>query len=517
MALGFRKMPQMEKSVSENETELIAIAKNAGLGIGGRLFFLSVRFCTVLLVTRTIGPEQYGIFVLTVSIIAIVGALSLMGLQPAMVKFVAQYKAKRNISLVKGVIAFGLKVSLVSSAILVIGMLLSAKVWTNEVFHKIELTPVLRVMLLGVPFASLMAVLLSALQGAKLVKYRILVQQVLMPIFRLVAIAAAFLLGYRIMGVAGAWVLTAIFGFIVAATFLTKKIGFLYKGPMRVDRRTILSFSLPLLFSQLFYQNINVIGILIIGAFLPADQAGIYGVAMRVIPFILIPLFSYNAIFSPIISDLFTTGKMEELASVYKTGSKWVITITLPLFSLMVFFSREIASVFGSGFAQSAQIIIILLIAQMVNAASGSTGFMLSMTGKSLYNLFNSAALCAVNIVLALLLVTPFGVVGVACAYSVSIVLIQLLQMGEVWCLYKIHPYRLDHLKPVLSCLFSFVVIHFLRSSVTVSNHILSIMTMVPLFLFSYVSVLVLAGFSSDERMILEKIRHKISSKSAMA
>ena len=496
--------------MSSAGTHLVTIAKNAGLGIGGRIFFLGARFCTTILITRTIGPEQYGIFALAVTIITVIDALTLMGLEPAMVKFVAQYKAQNDIFHVKGTICLGLGICLFSSLVLVLVGLLAAELIANGVFHKSALTPVLRIMLLGVPFVSLTLIILSALQGAKLVKYRIFVQQVLMPIFRFVVVCVLLWLGYWITGIAWAWVLTSIFGFIWASIFLAKRIGFLFHEYAVPEKKKIFSFSLPLLFSQLFYQNINIIGIIIIGIFLPAAKTGIYTVAMRVIPFILIPLVAYNAIFSPIISDLFTKHNMEELKNIYKTGSRWVITITLPIFVLVIFFSKEIVTVFGPGFAESAQIMTLVLIAQMFNVSSGSTGIMLSMTGKTLYNLFNTGILCLLNIVLTLLFISRFGTIGVAYAYTISIILIQLLQMGQVWYLYKIHPYTLGHLKPILSCLASFVVIYFFKSALCTANHFVSIMVLAVLFLCSYGALLRAAGLSSDDRMVLEKIRQKI-------
>ncbi len=491
-------------------TNLLTIAKNAGIGIGGRIFFLGARFCTTILITRTIGPEQYGVFALAVTIITVIDALALMGFEPAMVKFVAQYKAQNDISHVKGTICLGLGICLVSSLVLVVAGLLAAELIANGVFHKSALTPALRLMLLGVPFVSLTLIILSALQGAKLVKYRIFVQQVLMPIFRFVVVCVLLWLGYQITGVVWAWVLTSIFGFILAVIFFTKKMSSLFNMPATVERKKMFSFSLPLLFSQLFYQNINIIGILIIGAFLTAAEAGIYTVAMRAIPFILIPLFAYNAIFSPIISDLFTKQEMKELESIYKTGSKWVITITLPVFILIVLFSEEIVSIFGPGFAESAQIMIIVLIAQMFNVSSGSTGILLSMTGKTLYNLFNSGTLCVLNIVLTLLLISRFGIIGVAWAYAISIIIIQLLQMGEVWCLYKMHPYSFEHLKPVLSCLVAFLIIRFFENSLFMGHGPISSLVLVIIFVVSYGIFLMLAGVSQDDRMILQKIRHKI-------
>ena len=493
-----------------SQANLLTIAKNAGLGIGGRLFFLGVRFCITILITRTIGPEQYGIYAVAMTIIVFVDAVALMGLEPAMVKFVAQYKAQNDLPLVTGTIRLGLGVSLISSLVLAAVGMLSAELIAQGVFHKTGLVPVLRIMFLGAPFVTLSLVMLSALQGAKLVRYRILIQQVLMPIFRFVVVGTAFWLGYRLIGVAWAWVLTAIFGFIWAGIFLTKRIGCLsrtYKAPAK---KKIFSFSLPLLFSQLFYQNINIVGILIIGVFLPATEAGIYSVAMRVIPLVLIPLFAYNTIFSPIISDLFTKHKMAELKDIYKTGSRWVMTLTLPVFVLIVFFSKEIVMVFGPGFAESAQIMILVLVSQMFTVSSGSTGIMLSMTGKTFYNLFNTAILCVLNIVLTLFLISRFGTIGVACAYAISIILIQLLQMGQVWYLYKIQPYTLGHLKPILSGIVSILMIFLVKGVLPFENRLISVPALAILFLGSYGLFLIAAGLSADDRMVLEKVRQRI-------
>lgn len=500
----------MKKIVSNQETNLINIAKNAGLGIGGRLFFLLVRFCIALLVARTLGPEQYGIYVLAMGIIAFPVAFSLLGLEPAMVRFVAQYKAQKESAKLRGTIAFGCEVVLISSLVLGLGLFMSAEWMSEVIFHKMSLIPLLRVMALAVPFSSVMVILLSALQGAKMVKYKILVEQMFMPMSRLILVIVAFWLGFQILGVVWAWAITTIAGFLLAVFFMLRRIGPLFSESRIVEKKTIISFSAPLFLSRFFYQNRKMIGIIILGGFYPAVQIGIYGVAMRALPFILIPLFAFNIVFSPIISDLFTRGKLDELARVYKTGSKWVITATLPIFILIVFFSKEIMTIFGSGFAESAKIMIILLTGQMVNVATGSAAIMLSMTGKPLYNLFNSVTLFVVSIVLTILMIQKFGPIGAAYAYSLSIIFVQLLQTGEVWYLYKIHPYMIEHIKPVLCSISSFLVIYFLEGFFSTANPLISIIGLVIIFLSSYVIFLILAGLSIDDRIIMEKIFYKI-------
>jgi O-antigen/teichoic acid export membrane protein len=365
-------------------------------------------------------------------------------------------------------------------------------------------------MALAVPFLSLMAVLLSALQGAKLVKYKIIVEQIFMPLSRFVLILIFMWFGSQILGVVWAWTITAVAGFLLAVIFMLRRIGHLYGQTRSVDRKAILSFSTPLFLSRFFYQNRRTISIIILGGFYPADQIGIFGVAMRAIPFLLIPLFAFNAVFSPIISDLFTQGKLEELARVYKTGSKWVISATLPIFILIVFFSKELVTIFGSGFAESAKIMVILLIGQMVNVSTGSSAIMLSMTGKPLYNLFNTLILFVLSIGLTIFMINRFGPIGAAYAYSLSIIIVQLLQKIEVWYLYKIQPYTFDHIKPVICGISSFLVLYFLKGLFASANSFFAIIVLAAIFLLSYVFFLFAAGLSVDDRVIIEKLYHKI-------
>ncbi len=499
------------KNIFVFAAHLFTIAKNAGIGIGGRLFFIIVRFCITLLITRTIGPEQYGVFVLAMSIITFVELFALMGFEPAMVKFVAQYKAQKNISMIRGLIAFGLGVSLVASLIWVIGIFLSSELLADMVFHKINMAPVLRVMLLGIPFVSVMVILLSALQGAKLVKYKILVQQVLMPIFRWISIYVFFLFGYRLMGIAWTWVITSMFGFVMAVIFLTKKIGYVFKRPIVMEKKKIISFSLPLLFNKFFYQNINIFGILIIGMFLPSSQVGIYGVAIRVLPFFLIPLVSYNAIFSPTISELFTKGKMKELGKIYKKGSMWLVSIAFPLFVLIVFFSEQIASIFGPDFSESAQLMSVLLIGQVISSSAGSPGFILVMTGNVVYEMVNSVLLCLLNIVLTLFLISKYGLIGVAWAYSFSIAIVRLIQLLEVWYLYRINPYSMEHLKPVISAILSFTIMYLLSNSFVGKDNIVSVFGLIFIFSIAYITFYLLFGVSDEDRMLIMHLRQKFN------
>jgi O-antigen/teichoic acid export membrane protein len=500
----------MKKQKSIVEAQLITITKNAFLGIGGQLYFMFLLLGTAILITRKLGPELYGIVILAMNITAIVKVISLMGFEQTMVRFIAKYKAQKNISLVKGVVKFCLRITLIIILALSLVIFLATDFIANIIFNKPELAAVLRVLIFSLPFISCMLILISALQGAKLVKYKIFIEKILMPTFRFVSIAVILWLGFRLMGVVWARVLTSIVGFIAAYFIIIKKIGSLFEESASVDAKEIMSFSLPLLLSRLFYQNVNTVAILIIGFFFPAAEVGIFGVAMRTIPFLLIPFIAYNMIFSPIVSDLFTSGRTLELETIYKIGSKWVIFITLPLFILMCFFCDQIASIFGPEFKESAKIMVVLYTGQMASVFAGSSGLILTMTGKTILNLINACFLFILNIILTVVLINKCGVIGAAYAHSASRIIIHLLQIAEVWYLYRIQPYKIEHLKIIIASSITFLLTYILSKIYFIPTNTVSTIVLVSFFLLSYLSFIIIFGLSSEDHMVVEKIKNKL-------
>ena len=500
----------MRSDISLPPEQLATIAKNTGLGITGKVYFAFSRFLSTVLITRTIGPEQYGLYMIAMSLVSIAGIVGMFGLGSAMVRYVAHFLAIKQFAKVKGVLTFGTKVTLVSSLILMSTMIIFAEMIAGKIFGKPELTAIIRTMAISLPFLSLMQIFLSVLQGAQLVKYSIYLEQALRPTARLALIVLFFACGLGVLGVVWAWIIASILCFWFSAYFLYKHMKVNRQKAATVSVKDIFTFSLPLWLSNIIRKNNVDIGILLVGAFLTSEQAGIYSVGLRMMPFLLVPMMAFSAIFSPIASGLFAKDSMNELGKLYKTGSRWVVTLTLPTFVLMVYFSKEIVSIFGQGFSGSREIMIILLVAQMINTATGSTADVLSMTGKTIYNLMNSIITFILNIGLTILFIEKFGPIGAAYALGASITAIQLMQLVEVWALYRIHPFSFNHLKPAGSCLLSLLFMALFKNALNIPDTIHWVLFQVVLFLTSYIVLLMISGLSNEDRIIVEKIGRRI-------
>ena len=502
----------MVKTAGENNNQLVTIAKNTGLGIPGKLYFIGLRFLMAVFITRTIGPEQYGIYMLALSFVEIVGITMLFGMDTAMIRFVSHHLARKELGHVKGVIGSGTRVAVISGLVIVGGMFFLADPIAADIFRKPELSHVLRIMILSLPFIALMNILSSALKGFKLVKYSILIEQVVRPTLRFILIVVAFGIGWRLIGVVWAWVIASIIAFLLTGYFLTLEVRKLGGEKVRKSMKDLFKFSLPVWIDRMLATNNRSIGILLIGVFLAADQAGIYSVGQRIIPLILVPFMAFNTIYSPIISSLYANERLNELEATYKIGSRWVIGLTLPVFVLMMFFSQEIVLIFGRGFAESHKVLLVLLISQMINVGTGSTSSILSMTGRPIYNLVNSVVALLLNIIFCFVMIKKFGVVGAAYSFGISIAVVNLLQIAEVYYLYRIHPFSLDHLKLFTSCILSLIVVFVLNTAFKSLPLYLEVAVVTSGFLVSYVAFLLLLGMSHEDRMILQKMRDRLYS-----
>ena len=237
-------------------------------------------------------------------------------------------------------------------------------------------------------------------------------------------------------------------------------------------------------------------------------EVGIYNAAAIMSIQASLFLVSVNAIFSPIIADLYNKGHINQLSNLFKTTTKWIFELTLPVFLVFVLFSRHIMGLFGEEFVVGWAVLVILGGAQLLNASVGSVGYTLTMTGRQKMELVNNLVLCGLNIFLNIILIRKFGILGAAIATGLSLGLINLLRLIEIYCLYKIHPYKLSYWKPVLAGTISVV------SWLVVSNFLNFTgwlwITGVVIFMVIYLVILTLLGFEKEEKIVFKAVKKRL-------
>jgi O-antigen/teichoic acid export membrane protein len=163
--------------------------------------------------------------------------------------------------------------------------------------------------------------------------------------------------------------------------------------------------------------------IIMIGAILGSDDAGIYSAASRISNLVVFPLMAINAILAPMISELYRTGRGRELQRIIMLASRAIFVFTLVVSVILAVSSKFMLSLFGLNFTIAFVALLILLGGQVVNALAGSVGLIMTMTGHQNQAGAIIAASAAANITLNALLIPFFGLTGAAVSTAFTMAL----------------------------------------------------------------------------------------------
>jgi O-antigen/teichoic acid export membrane protein len=132
---------------------------------------------------------------------------------------------------------------------------------------------------------------------------------------------------------------------------------------------------------------------------------------------------------------------MRDAESVFQVGTWWLMALTWPGYITLAVFAPFLLRVYGHGFVAGQVALAILCAAQLFNLGTGNVTIVLLMAGKSSWNLINSAAALAANIVINILLIPRLGITGAAIAWAASIIINNLAAVLEVNYLMRIRPF----------------------------------------------------------------------------
>lgn len=505
-----RSQQPVPQEPAPQQSYMSLIVKNAGIDGIGTAFNIVIMFASGIVITRTIGADLFGKYSLSKSIFQVLAVFAVFGLNSGVVKLTSKYRALRDRSSVKGTLFSGMAISFGLSAVIVLVILLIAPFLAHRVFEKVEgIDLVLRVHFIGLPFFALMMVILGYTQGLKTLKYSALVELILRPLMRLGVVLALFLIGLKLFAV----VFGSIISFFLAtalAFYFARKITPFDFGKVQTKwvNRELFFYSVPLVLARFMNVTITRSNTILVGFFKDSTSTGLFGAAIMLSPFVSLSLISFGKIFAPVISELWEKGEVDHLKETFKTVSKWILSLGYPVFLIIMLFSPGLLLVFGSDFVGAAATLRLLAIGQMVNAAVGPAGYMLSMTGRQKLNMVNSIGLAALNIALNVLLIPRYGIAGAALATTIALSLLNIARVIEVKIIYGFTPFRRDLYKPILSGTVALVIFYFLKLFLGWED-VLHTLVLCAAFLIVYVMLLYVFGLSEEKQVLLEILRRR--------
>jgi O-antigen/teichoic acid export membrane protein len=216
----------------------------------------------------------------------------------------------------------------------------------------------------------------------------------------------------------------------------------------------LLRYSLSTALSALFSGALVWADRFIVGAFLPAQDVGIYQAIAQTSVLFMVILNGLNEIVSPLIADLYSQDKIAELEETFRVSTKWGLYLSLPIFLVLLIFPETFLQVvFGSEYVAGSIPMVVLAFTQMVNVGTGAVGYLLMMTDFQDYLLRLTAIAVGLNISLNITLVPRFGLMGAAIASGIAVSFLFLFGLNRARISLRVWPYDRRYLKGLVAAI----------------------------------------------------------------
>jgi O-antigen/teichoic acid export membrane protein len=492
------------------------IVKGAGFVLIGTLIGRAFGYGSRLIIAR-LGAGDYGLVALGFAVMSIGVTLSMVGLQSGIVRYVSFYKGKEDKGRIKGTIISALKITLPLSLVLAFILFWQASWISIHVFHDANLTPILRIFAVGIPFSVLASNLLSATIGFQDMRYNVYAQYIFQEPLKLAAIVVLLLLGFGTLGAAWGWVLAIIAMSFLAFYFLEKNVFPIFKTKVKavsVDKE-LFAFSFPLLFAGIAGLVMGWTDTLMLGYFSSSADVGIYNAALPTAQVIRAVPGALGVIFFPVVSELYARDKIDDLRRTYSVVTKWMFSLIFPAFLLVVLFPDKIIKIlFGAEYIAGATALSILMFGFMISAVVGPAGEILRTYGRTKTVMMTNYLGAAINLGLNLLLIPIYGVNGAAIATGFCLALLYILNFLFAYKVAKVQPFRLSYLKIIFASVIAVSVVYLLTKYVIgVSTFALIVMLFVFLALYFFL-LLLMKSFEEEDLMIMRAIDQRLGTKS---
>jgi O-antigen/teichoic acid export membrane protein len=380
---------------------------------------------------------------------------------------------------------------------------------------------ILKIFAIGLPFAALSNLTLGAMRGFKNLRDFVLVQNLFIPGSELiVACSILFIIqknvNYLTAGYVICFAASCLLGLILL--FRSSWVFGKWKSIKSENNgREILNFSLPLFGSDILGSFRYRADAIFLGYMMSVTEVGLYYVCIPIARALQLVMTSINKIFMPSMSELYSKRDIEDLQHIYGRVSLWIFYATLPLFLIICLFPEIIlGALFGEKYISSSKILIILSFGFFINAASGPFGETFVAIGRPNLNMFTSVISLAVNISLIIILIPTYGLHGAAIAATVSLLCACLFGAGMLYYYSKLHPFRKEHIKSILSISLPFVLLSYILNLFPFNMQI----WLLPIFIVlvysaSFISLIIFGCFDEHELTVFRSIfkRLIISSK----
>lgn len=400
------------------------------------------------IVGRGLGADGAGTYFLVVAVFMIVSNIAELGADTGLVRYVSAARATDRPEDVPHLVVIAVRPVLVVGAVAV-AVTAAVVALSPRVVPGVAPVWVVVIAALAV-LSSMIAVVLAVARGLGDVVSYPLLQNIALPLLRLIGVVAVVGAGGGIAAVLTAWIapvpLVLLLATVVAVVLTGRRAGALRPAPMPPSQRRRLgrefwSFSATRGVSAAVEILLEWFDVILVGALTSAEAAGVYAVVTRCARAGEVVQQAARVAVGPQISAALARGAIDEARGIYGLVTAAMIWMAWPFFIVLAIFPDAVLSIFGPGFEDGALSLTVLSLSMGLATAAGTVQTILLMGGRSSWQLGDKSAALALNVVLNLFLVPAWGIEGAAVAWAVTILADTALVVYQVQALMGVRPH----------------------------------------------------------------------------
>lgn len=401
-----------------------AFARGAGLVLVSQVAGTGLSYLTQVLLARWAGTTGYGLYSYALAWAGLLSLVAGLGWPQALVRFIPEYETTGARARLRGLLRRSEQFVLGAGvALAFLGAALVAS-WSGALLP----TAQARALFLGmgtVPLLALLHLQTAMCRARQQMGVAYAVPRLLRP---LLMIGGAYLVVHQTNTLTGP-AAVAVAAASVVPLWLVQRLAFRLRLPRAVREaapayalRSWLRVALPLLLVAGFADLLRRTDLLMVGFFMTPEDVGFYKVASRTASVVGFVLMAVNAGAAPRFAALHAAGDRAGLQRFVSRLAHWIFWPSLLLFAGLVLAADLVLGLFGPAFSTARTPLIVLAAGQLVNAGTGSVGYLLNMTGHHRLTARVHGVTALMNIALNLAGLYFFGLVGAALATALCTV-----------------------------------------------------------------------------------------------
>jgi O-antigen/teichoic acid export membrane protein len=385
-----------------------------------------IAFFMTAAITRVLGADEAGLFLLAISILAFSSIFFRLGLDNVFLRLIgADQGTPRSI----GAVSTGIIWSVLASGLFTLFVVSFSDYLAVSIFSKPEFSTVLSTMIWALPFMVTFMLLSFGFQAFYKVMAATWFQNLGVSSLFLVMFLVAYFyeLELRAENVAIYYLLAAMVVCIIALILWNKQINGQWNWKLKDSELWHSSSNLWAASSMSL--AVQWSGILMAGIFVSSSEIAFLSAAQRTAMLTSFVLIVVNMVVAPRYARLWQENKVNEIQRLAKWSTRGMIALASPLVAVMIFMPEVIMGLFGDEFVVAGDLLAIMAVGQFINVSTGSVGYLLTMSGHE--KDFRKVTFFAgpLTVFLSYVLIIEYGVLGAAIATAIGLSLQNLLAL----------------------------------------------------------------------------------------